>query len=268
MNRPSVDDRFAAITQANTKEELSTQLVEFAHSLGFAYAALTYVVEGSTLQLPTVASPTKVGAAWDSAVRSHDGTAFLGLTITNEQFLSEFLSFAEKDAKPDPVMSLAKVSSLPIIWSEETYLRAGAPDLYDQLKMYGIANGIITALHLPNNEHLVIGFDGPDKMSRDAKVTRELTRDLQVFTTLALTQARSILLDPLQNARKQSYGLTLREVEVLKWCTDGKTADEIGTILGISGGTAAKHTASAISKLECINIKSAIAKALREGLLR
>jgi DNA-binding CsgD family transcriptional regulator len=44
-------------------------------------------------------------------------------------------------------------------------------------------------------------------------------------------------------------GLTLREVEVLKWVVSGKTNPEIGLILNISGHTVSKHLQNVFTKL-------------------
>jgi DNA-binding CsgD family transcriptional regulator len=47
----------------------------------------------------------------------------------------------------------------------------------------------------------------------------------------------------------ESRGLTRREIEVLTWIAQGKTNDEIGTILGLSRRTAEKHVEHILHKL-------------------
>ncbi len=49
---------------------------------------------------------------------------------------------------------------------------------------------------------------------------------------------------------------------------EGKTAWEVGNVLGISERTAALHINNATHKLGCINKHQAVLKALRLGLLR
>lgn len=48
---------------------------------------------------------------------------------------------------------------------------------------------------------------------------------------------------------------------------EGKTAWEVGTILGISERTAVLHVNNAMHKLGCVNKHQAVLKALRLGLI-
>ncbi|WAC21263.1 helix-turn-helix transcriptional regulator [Luteolibacter sp. SL250] len=67
--------------------------------------------------------------------------------------------------------------------------------------------------------------------------------------------------DPRGNARRlQSLGLSSREAEVLLWVSEGKSNDEIGTILGISPRTVAKHLELIFRK---IKVETRVAAALR-----
>lgn len=62
--------------------------------------------------------------------------------------------------------------------------------------------------------------------------------------------------------------LTPREIEVLTWAARGKTAWEIGEILGIAKRTVDEHTQSASRKLGAANRTQAVAIALREGVIK
>jgi DNA-binding CsgD family transcriptional regulator len=62
--------------------------------------------------------------------------------------------------------------------------------------------------------------------------------------------------------------LTTRELEALGWTMEGKTAWEVGEILGISEQTAVRHLNNATRKLDCVNKHHAVVKAMRLGLLR
>jgi DNA-binding CsgD family transcriptional regulator len=62
--------------------------------------------------------------------------------------------------------------------------------------------------------------------------------------------------------------LTARELECLSWTLEGKTAWELGCILGITERTANFHLGNAIQKLDCDNKHSAVIKAMRMGLIR
>lgn len=62
-----------------------------------------------------------------------------------------------------------------------------------------------------------------------------------------------------------SYSLTKREQETLPHLVNGKSNEEIATILGISRRTAEKHVASIIHKTGSENRKMLIANARRYG---
>ncbi|ANL02681.1 LuxR family transcriptional regulator protein [Rhizobium phage RHEph18] len=61
--------------------------------------------------------------------------------------------------------------------------------------------------------------------------------------------------------------MTQRETEIIKWVSHGKTAYEIGIILGISEPTIHHHIASARAKLDAMNSTHLVAKALRRGII-
>ena len=61
--------------------------------------------------------------------------------------------------------------------------------------------------------------------------------------------------------------LTPRELECLRWTMEGKTAWEVGSIVGITERTAGLHINNATHKLGCANKHQAVLKALRTGLI-
>lgn len=60
-------------------------------------------------------------------------------------------------------------------------------------------------------------------------------------------------------------GLTVREVEVLKWSAQGKTAAEVAIILDLKPRTINFHIGSAIRKIGVTNKTSAVVKAALSG---
>ncbi|RML50845.1 LuxR family transcriptional regulator, partial [Pseudomonas syringae pv. maculicola] len=59
-----------------------------------------------------------------------------------------------------------------------------------------------------------------------------------------------------------SRGLTLRELEVLQWARDGKTAWEISIIRDVSESTVKYHLKTIYSKLGVANRAQAVGEAL------
>jgi len=90
--------------------------------------------------------------------------------------------------------------------------------------------------------------------------------DLQLFAVHAQDAALRLLLPA--SPQLDIPTLTPRELESLRWTMEGKTAWELGNILGISERTAVLHVNNATHKLGCVNKHQAVLKALRFGLIR
>jgi len=100
--------------------------------------------------------------------------------------------------------------------------------------------------------------DDPAEISR-------MTADLPLFAAYAQDVALTVLVASSPHA--DDPGLTPRELECLRWTMEGKTAWEVGNIIGISEQTAARHLNNATQKLGCVNKLHAVVKALRLGLI-
>lgn len=61
--------------------------------------------------------------------------------------------------------------------------------------------------------------------------------------------------------------LSMRECEVLRWAAEGKTAYEIGVILGLTERTINFHISRSIVKLNASNKTNAVVKAVLMGLI-
>jgi LuxR family quorum sensing-dependent transcriptional regulator len=60
-----------------------------------------------------------------------------------------------------------------------------------------------------------------------------------------------------------SLHITPREMEVLKWVADGKTAWEMSTIIGLSEHTIRNHIENARKKFDAMNTAHMVALAFR-----
>ena len=61
----------------------------------------------------------------------------------------------------------------------------------------------------------------------------------------------------------QDFGLKPREIDCLQWTSQGKTSDEIATILSLSQHTVNHYLTNAARKLDTSNRTHAVSKALR-----
>lgn len=64
-----------------------------------------------------------------------------------------------------------------------------------------------------------------------------------------------------------SERITPREKEVIQWLSVGKTADEVGVILGCARKTVETHKMHAMDKLGSANVVSMVADALRKQII-
>jgi DNA-binding CsgD family transcriptional regulator len=231
---------FSEVLQAKDREAFREAVVRFAQQLGFdTVAAITVVDHG-------------VG-----------GSEFISVDNTPEAYSNAFSDSVFM--RRDPVMQHLRRQSVPIVWNRQTYLDQGVGELWEQQAAFGYSTGIAMALHLPEGKHFVLGVDRERPLPADPHALQRLVADLQLFAVHAQEAALRLLLPTPMQPEKPS--LTPRELEALRWTMEGKTAWEVGTILGISERTAVLHINNAMHKLGCVNKHAAVLKALRLGLI-
>ena len=71
-----------------------------------------------------------------------------------------------------------------------------------------------------------------------------------------------------RGTKLRSRGLSEKEVEILEWARDGKTAWEIATIRQVSEATVKYHFRSIYSKLGVSNRAQAVGEALCQGIIK
>lgn len=71
-----------------------------------------------------------------------------------------------------------------------------------------------------------------------------------------------------RGAKLRCRGLSEKEIEILEWARDGKTAWEIATIRQVSEATVKYHLRSIYSKLGVSNKAQAVGEALCQGIIR
>ena len=80
-----------------------------------------------------------------------------------------------------------------------------------------------------------------------------------------MDQQRLELTHLTDNPAQPLNDLTLREVEVLRWCAEGNTAEEVGDVLTLKSRTVNFHIKNAVRKMGARNKMSAVVQALRSG---
>jgi DNA-binding CsgD family transcriptional regulator len=236
-----LQDGYLSVLESRSRDEFLGQVVRFTRRLGFDTVSATTVIDH-----------------------------FLGESefITVDNTPANYREVFEDVGlgRQDPVMQHCKNQSVPIIWNRDTYLGVGQADQWDEQARFGYHTGIAMALHLPEGRHFFLGVDRDKSLPSDRSELTRLVADLQLFAVHAQEAALRIMLPETHDPEAPS--LTPREVESLRWTMDGKTAWEVGNILGISERTAVLHVNNAMHKLGCVNKHQAVLKALRLGLIR
>lgn len=232
--------RYTSVLDARSKDEFRSAVVRFAQEMGFETVSAQTVVDHGLGQSEFI-TVDNTPAAY---VNAYDDPSL---------------------GRRDPVMQHLKRNSVPIIWDQSTYISTGAIDLWEHQSHFGFATGIAMALHLPDGKHFILGVDRDLPLTSNVAELQRIVADLQLFAVHAQDAAMRLLLPEARQPERPS--LTPREIEALSWTMEGKTAWEVGQILGISERTAVLHVNNAMHKLGCVNKHQAVLKALRLGLI-
>jgi DNA-binding CsgD family transcriptional regulator len=232
---------FSEVLTSRNRAEFEGELVAFTKRLGFETVAATLVIDHL------------LGDA-----------EFISITNAPRAYQDSFQD--PQNGRRDPVMQHCKRQSVPIIWDQSTYVANGLAEKWEEQARFGITNGICLALHMPEGRHFVLGVDRDRPVPADAAELTRMVADLQLFAVYAQDAALRILAPSARDPKIPA--LTPRELEVLRWTMEGKTAWEVGNLLGITERTAALHVNNATHKLGCVNKHQAVLRALRLGLLR
>lgn len=229
------------VADAGDVNTLESRLVRFANNIGFGIISGALVVEHAAGKVSTF----------------HLGN-------TPEAFQSTFAS--SNIGKRDPVMRRLKRLSAPFVYDQAMYVNEEAGDLWEMQARFGYKTGIAMALHLPGGKHFVMGVDRDQPLPDDDVVVTRMMADLQLLAVHAQETAVR-LLTPQTADTLYAPTLTERELEILKWTAEGKSAWAVGQILSISEHAVKYHVKKILVKLGSGSKHQAAAKAKALGLI-
>lgn len=234
--------RYFDISQAPELATFRSRLIAFANDLDFGIVG--------------------AGLAIDQPGKGPDGR-FVSVGNAPDDYAkkAQSLDYAGRD----PVMRRLKRMNVPFVYDQSLYVKEAASDLWDFQAPYGFANGIAVALHLPAGRHFLLGVDRTDPLPTDDRVVTHMMASLQLLAVHAQDAAQRLF--GLTEGAESFPALTTRELEVLRWAMEGKTAWATGEILSISENTVNFHYRSVLRKMNCTSKHQAVLKALAAGLL-
>lgn len=160
-----------------------------------------------------------------------------------------------------PAVRQCRYTVHPFAWKSAPYDPEREPlaaELVDVMTEFGLLNSIVVPVPSP------AGCEGMAWLGGQRQEVK--SSDMPLIHLMALYSFESIrrLVNRERNAKTN---LTAREREVLTWVALGKSAWEIGEILGIAKRTVDEHTQTAMKKLGAANRAQAVALALRDRLI-
>jgi DNA-binding CsgD family transcriptional regulator len=235
-------ESYYEVSQAPDLATFESRLVRFAEQMDFSHVNAVLVLD-----------PPGPG----------ERPTFISVGNTPEPYLE-----ASRDPSAsarDPVNRRLKALSVPFIYDQRLYATAGAGDLWETQAAFGYKTGVAVALHLPDFRHFLLGVDRDISLPHEEQELSRLMADLQLLAVHA-QDAASRLLAPDGDPGERPE-LTRREVEILRWTMEGKTAWAVGAILGVSEGTVNFHLRNIFRKVGASSKHQAVLKALKMRLI-
>ena len=161
----------------------------------------------------------------------------------------------------DPSVKFGRQSLKPLVWTDEIF--ASAKTMWDEAKSFGIAVGWAQSCHGPRSAAGMLTLSRSCDPIKATEIAHHDHMMRWLVNVSHLSMSRAI-------QHKQASALpclSLRELEVLKWTADGKSADDISEILILSKATVDFHIKNAVGKLQAPNKTTATVRAAMLGLL-
>ncbi|WP_427980117.1 autoinducer binding domain-containing protein [Agarivorans sp.] len=230
-----LEEQFCLLETRGTSEDFFAELLKVTSALGFDFCAY-----GIRMPYPLSAPRTEM--------------------LNNYPKPWQQIYQQKNYLQVDPTVHHGLSSQLPIVWSDQVFSKT--PELMEDARSFGLAygwaqssrqaNGTVGMLTLARSSEML----GPSELARYR------------YQLLWLTQVSHQGLASRICAEKfEIPDLSQRELEMLKWTADGKTAEEIALILGITTRTVNFHISQAMRKLDVVNKTAATVKAALLGLI-
>lgn len=231
---------FQELGLAKDRAAFEARLVAMAHSLEFEIASAAVAVDrpGS---LPHFEMVGNIPKSWNEAARN------------------------PADVARDPVMRRMRTTGLPFAYDQQLYVAEGAGDLWEAQAPFGYRNGLAFAMHLAGNRHFLLGVDRSRPLPSAQDRANRLVADICLLAVHAHEAAFRVLLD--EEAPLPVQRLTQREIEVLNWTKEGKSAWAVGQILSMSEATVQTHLRNIRRKMGVSSKHQAILRAISLGLI-
>ena len=191
----------------------------------------------------------------------HGEGPFLCLTYP-EEWINHYIG--QNYFAIDPVVQLGFGRALPLDWDKLDKSSSVVRNFFGEAADANLGkHGLSISMNSAGGASALVSITsnaGDKEWQRDRIM---LMRDFQLLAHYMHGRFNRVLGISLDN----DIHLSRREIECLQWAAEGKTNDDIATILGLSERTIRLYLDTARHKLNCLNKTHAVAKALSLGLI-
>jgi len=162
----------------------------------------------------------------------------------------------------DPVPKCALKSAMPFTWNEVIKSELSSEELLvmNQAKEAKLLSGVGVPIYGIGGEISGLGLASSNE---EFDVPNEMLSQIHMIAL----QFHHSYLSIKSNQPNFEINLTPREEEILTWCAEGKSDNDISCILGISTHTVRFHMKNIFQKLGVNNKTPAVVKAIRLNLI-
>jgi LuxR family quorum-sensing system transcriptional regulator SolR len=231
------DEQLGALFRARSEQQLFGELVRIVRRLGFDRCS--YGVRAPLpLTQPRITVFDNYPTAW------------------HERYMAgNYLAI-------DPTVRHGLRSLLPLRWSDEVF--ASARGFWEDARAQGLRFGWAQPCRDPSGIAGMLTVSRSHEELSDDEL-RVMAPQLAWVTQMAHIGMSRLLLRRLMP--EPDRALTAREIAVMRWTAEGKTAAEIAGIIGIATRTVNFHAASVVHKLGVANKTAAAVRAAMLGML-
>jgi DNA-binding CsgD family transcriptional regulator len=168
----------------------------------------------------------------------------------------------------DHVISKGPQEVMPFTWNflcRKHGMTAQQKRFFNEASDNGLPDGLGVPVHGSNGGYAMVSMATSTSPQELEKLLAHAGQDVHIISLVFNTMARDLL-----DALKIGFNpptLTCREKECLLWLSRGKTAWDIGHILGVSEAVVRFHLANARAKLGVLTSKEALVLAIMHKLI-
>ncbi len=230
--------QFEQIAKARDLMQLGHEIRKVSSHLGFAhfiYGARVKLANGEILQYIFNGYPEAWMAAYQSA------------------------NYVEID--PIVEHCFFQNSCVPLVWSEQTYNTKQRLSFMEEAQSHGIGSGISVPIRGANGDVALFSVANPNSFHQSQHHHINTVGAVYVLGA-HVHEAINRLVYSVNQPNLNKPGLTIRELECLKWWVGGKSGWDISQILNLSERTVRFHLENVKRKFGVSSKAQAVAKAI------